>query len=203
MSQEVMIIDDFMTAEECQVAIDATERIINGGMAAEFGTLSNPSLTDRKDIQVYANSDAYLLDCKAYNTRWWETFRDRYHQYAIPAYLDRFDILKKWQLHTLEVKLQKTRPTGGFHKWHYEASDTLLSERKITFSLFLNDDFEAGETEFLYYQKRVEAKTGRLALFPSHWGATHRGNPPIGGDKYIATGWTVNVDPYQDYRIKD
>lgn len=203
MSQEVMVIDNFMTAEECRTAIETTERIINGGMALEFGNVLSPSLTDRKDTQVFANGDAYLIEAEGHNSKWWLDFRERYHAHAIPAYLDRFDILKHWQLHTLSVKLQKTRPTGGFHKWHYEVTDNLGAERKITFSLFLNDDFEAGETEFLYYQKRVEAKTGRLVLFPAHWGATHRGNPPIGGDKYIATGWTINIDPYHDYRIKD
>ena len=37
--------------------------------------------------------------------------------------------------------------------------------------------------------KRVKAKTGRLIIFPAGYTHTHRGNPPIGGDKYILTNW--------------
>jgi hypothetical protein len=48
---------------------------------------------------------------------------------------------------------------------------------------------EGGETEFLYLSQRVKPKTGRLVIFPSGYVHTHRGNPPLSGEKYIMTGW--------------
>ena len=57
--------------------------------------------------------------------------------------------------------------------------------------LYLNTIDEAGETEFLYMSRRVNAVAGRLIIFPAGYTHTHRGNPPIGQDKYIATSWGV------------
>ena len=55
--------------------------------------------------------------------------------------------------------------------------------------LYLNTIKEGGETEFLYLNKRVKAKVGRMIIFPAGYTHTHRGNPPIGEEKYIATTW--------------
>ena len=50
---------------------------------------------------------------------------------------------------------------------------------------------EGGETEFLYANQRVNAVQGRVIVFPAGYVHTHRGNPPIGQTKYIATTWGV------------
>ena len=60
--------------------------------------------------------------------------------------------------------------------------------------LYLNDDFEGGETEFLYQNRREEAKQGDVLIFPCYFTHTHRGNPPIGGTKYTATSWAIVQD---------
>lgn len=46
-----------------------------------------------------------------------------------------------------------------------------------------------GETEFLYYPRRIKPKQGTLIVFPGAFTHAHRGNPPLSGDKYIITGW--------------
>jgi hypothetical protein len=55
--------------------------------------------------------------------------------------------------------------------------------------IYLNDVEEGGETEFLYQKRRVQAKQGRLVMWPAAYTHTHRGNPPLSGDKYALTGW--------------
>jgi hypothetical protein len=55
--------------------------------------------------------------------------------------------------------------------------------------LFLNDDFEGGETEFLHQSRRIEPKRGRIIVFPTTYTHVHRGNPPLDGKKYILTSW--------------
>ena len=54
---------------------------------------------------------------------------------------------------------------------------------------YLNDDFEAGETEFLHQHLRVTPKEGSVLIFPAGFTHIHRGNPPIGGTKYLLTTW--------------
>jgi len=59
----------------------------------------------------------------------------------------------------------------------------------MAFMVYLNDIKEGGETEFLYQKCRFKPKRNTLLLWPSGFTHTHRGNPPISGDKYIITGW--------------
>jgi len=113
---------------------------------------------------------------------------------CLEEYLETFSILgnKKFLLH--DLKLKKIPPGGGFHVWHYENGILSLAPRQFVVQLYLNDDFEGGETEFLYQQRREESIAGDVIIFPASFTHTHRGNPPLGGTKYIATSWGVIQD---------
>lgn len=105
-------------------------------------------------------------------------------------YLKEYSILAESEQHGIyNIKIQKTEPGGGFHKWHFESNGRLASNRIIAYTLYLNDVKLGGETEFLYQKRRVNATEGTLVLFPANFTHTHRGNPPLSGTKYIITGW--------------
>jgi len=110
---------------------------------------------------------------------------------CVTEYLESISILrtKKFLLH--DLKLKKIPAGGGFHNWHYENASLSVAGRQFVLQLYLNDDFDGGETEFLYQQRREESVAGDILIFPASYTHTHRGNPPLGGDKYIATSWGV------------
>ena len=86
-------------------------------------------------------------------------------------------------------KIQKTLPGQGYHIWHCEA-DSLISSRRMLFVfMYLNTCDEGGETEFLYQHKRIKPKAGTIVISPAAWTHTHRGNPPLSGEKYMINGW--------------
>lgn len=94
------------------------------------------------------------------------------------------------------INLQRyTAGQGGYPYWHCElypkdaSADTL--HRHVLWTLYLNDDFDAGETEFLYQSRKIVPKTGSLLIAPAAFTHTHRGNRPERGDKYIATSWIL------------
>ena len=58
-------------------------------------------------------------------------------------------------------------------------------------TIYLNDDFDEGETGFLYQRRKIVPKTGALLIAPTAFTHTHRGNMPKRGDKYIATSWIL------------
>ena len=94
------------------------------------------------------------------------------------------------------INLQRyTGGQGGYPYWHCElypkdaTAETL--HRHVLWTIYLNDGFDAGETEFLYQQRRIVPKTGSLLIAPAAFTHTHRGNRPVGGDKYIATSWIL------------
>ena len=94
------------------------------------------------------------------------------------------------------INLQRYRAdSGGYPYWHCElypkdaAAETL--HRTLLWTVYLNDGFDAGETEFYYQQRLVQPRTGALLLAPAAFTHSHRGNRPRGGDKYIATSWLL------------
>ena len=84
---------------------------------------------------------------------------------------------------------------GGYPYWHCELyprdahAETL--HRHLLWTLYLNDGFEQGETEFLYQRRKISPKAGTLLIAPAAFTHTHRGNRPLGGDKIIATSWIL------------
>ena len=94
------------------------------------------------------------------------------------------------------INLQKyVAGQGGYPYWHCEqyprrdGGEAL--HRAVLWTIYLNDGFEAGETQFLYQQRTIRPRTGSLLIAPAAFTHTHRGNRPEGGDKYIATSWIL------------
>lgn len=107
-------------------------------------------------------------------------------------YAKKFAVMDMLQAHkVLDMKLQKTLPGQGYHIWHVETTTRELSNRLLTFALYLNDVEDGGETEFLYQKRRVKPKKGRCVVWPAGITHVHRGNPPLSGEKYILTGWVT------------
>ena len=94
------------------------------------------------------------------------------------------------------INIQRyTANEGGYPYWHSEISPKVESDdnlhRVLLWTIYLNEDFEEGETEFLFQQRKVAPKTGSLLFAPAGFTHTHRGNMPRRGDKYIATSWVL------------
>jgi len=109
---------------------------------------------------------------------------------SIGLYAKEFWIVRQLQARSLEIKLQKTPPRGGYHVWHCEQGNFGSASRVLVWTIYLNDipDGE-GETEFLWQGLRVKPKAGTVSIFPASFTHTHRGNPVYSCNKYIATGW--------------
>lgn len=91
---------------------------------------------------------------------------------------------------TDHIKIQKTLPAQGYHVWHIEhAAARDMAKRVLVYSIYLNTVEEGGETEFLYQSQRVKPVKGRIVIWPAGFPYVHRGNPPLNGEKYIATSW--------------
>jgi prolyl 4-hydroxylase len=97
---------------------------------------------------------------------------------------------------------------GGKFNAHYDACNSdkaycakmnrHAGQRRATLLVYLNDDFEGGQTVFTRIGKTVTPKTGMGILF---WNTTaetdaiipesmHQGNPVLCGEKWICTKWT-------------
>lgn len=110
--------------------------------------------------------------------------------YAWNEYSTIFGNLKNHAaVYSLSQKVQKTPTGGGYHVWHDENTSSGSSNRLAVWMLYLNDDYEGGETEFLYYKKRIKPERGKLLIWPAGYTHTHKGNMVLSGNKYVVTGW--------------
>lgn len=94
------------------------------------------------------------------------------------------------------INLQRYRAgEGGYPYWHCElyprAADADTLHRHLLWTLYLNEEFDEGETEFLFQRRKITPRTGTMLLAPTAFTHTHRGNRPQGGDKVIATSWVM------------
>lgn len=96
------------------------------------------------------------------------------------------------------INLQKYLSNeGAYPYWHcefypsprFDAGESL--HRVVLWTIYLNDGFGDGETEFLHQGRKIVPKAGSLLIAPTAFTHTHRGNMPRGGDKYIATSWIL------------
>jgi hypothetical protein len=94
-----------------------------------------------------------------------------------------------------DLIMKRYQPGGdeGFQT-HFDAIHHLAS-RYLVFLWYLNDVAEGGETRFPQLDISIQARTGRLLMFPPYWTYQHEGVPPRSGDKYIISTYLLFVDP--------
>lgn len=79
----------------------------------------------------------------------------------------------------------------GFFKLHNDFNIDNNRYRLFNFIWYLNDVDEGGKTIF-FDNSNIAPKKGKMAIFPSDWFFSHKGEKPISSDKYIITGWIYN-----------
>lgn len=171
----------------CKVVIDYYEQMSNGGYGISR-KIENLPKTKKDDVTVFP-TECNLIDLSA-TTIISNKINEKFWSQCYRPYADQFDVLSDFANHSVYCqRIQKTKIGGGYHVWHCENSNRQTNGRILAFTIYLNDVEEGGETEFLYYPKRIKPKTGSVLIFPSGFTHTHRGNPPISNEKYIVTGW--------------
>ena len=183
----IAVYEDAVSVEYCEKFIGYIDHYVEHGII-----IKEPFDSDHKDHStINFHNDARYDMLSGDNLPL--TFLPMVKEY-VDDYLDRYSLLKHEVMLMFDVKAKKIPIGGGFHRWHYENGGLQVSPRKLVVKLYLNTVEEGGETEFLYINKRVKAKQGTLIIFPAAFTHTHRGNPPIGQDKYILTTWVVSQD---------
>jgi prolyl 4-hydroxylase len=92
---------------------------------------------------------------------------------------------------TAELILKRYRPaTGEAFQLHFDSIGE-VANRYLVFIWYLNDVAQGGETAFPALDLRIDARAGRLLMFPPYWLYQHAGLPPVSGDKYILSTYLL------------
>jgi hypothetical protein len=84
---------------------------------------------------------------------------------------------------------------------HVDVYSHAHAKRFLCLMVYLNDDFEDGETYFPLFDAKVKPKQGRLFIFPPTWNYIHRGNPPRSPSKRGAKYFIMTHLNYMDLSV--
>lgn len=73
------------------------------------------------------------------------------------------------------------------YKEHYDGGSDI--GRCISAVLYLNDNFDNGELEFVNFGVKIKPQSGMLVLFPSNFVYSHIAHPVSNGCKYALVTW--------------
>lgn len=182
----VGIFPNLFDKEFCDKVIEKFESADKQGFTkSRLDAESSPDVF-KKDDALFTETQITTGIMDEENTK----FNNVFWSVAYAKYSSEYGILKSYDDHSSPFsKVQRTRIGGGYHVWHAEDMTLGMSNRLLTWILYLNDVEEGGETELLYQHKRIKPEAGTLIIFPAGFTHTHRGNPPLSGAKYIMTGW--------------
>lgn len=93
---------------------------------------------------------------------------------------------------SVECYFAKYPPNSHYDTMHMDCKPGLdhMLQRKVSFTLILNDNFDGGD--FLVFQHKLEAKKGRLLVFPSF--LLHAVSKITSGTRYCIFGFFLGPD---------
>lgn len=185
----VGVYENVLSREICEQAIDVTERLISREGIDRRHQFETNIMGQDKSVGF----DTVMMEKQNVGGLAGYPEIDNAVTECTKQYLDNFPAFHNL-LKSYHMKFQRTLPTEGYHVWHSENSSPQYKGRDLTWAVFLNDVAEGGELEFLYQRRRVPATQGTVVIWPAAFTHTHRGNPPLSGVKYIATGWWVTCE---------
>lgn len=174
----------------CQHLINEFERLIESGAGYDRQRGEGVLKHAKNDLQLGLNFGVHTA-APFNDTPAAKVFFNGLQQ-CYDAYTEEFSVLKQGRITGTAMKMQRTNPGGGYHVWHGEQGNGEHADRVLVYMLYLNtlNQEEAGETEFLYQQRRLKPEENTLVLWPAAFTHAHRGNTVFGeNSKYIVTGW--------------
>jgi len=77
--------------------------------------------------------------------------------------------------------------TNDHYDAHYDGGP--YNKRWISAIVYLNDDYEGGELEFVHFGVKIKPKKGSLVIFPSNYAYAHIAHTVTSGTKYAIVTW--------------
>ncbi len=162
----IFTVKDFLNPAECNQYIQLSENV--GYDLASIQTAEGP-----KFIEAIRNNGRVIFD--DFNMA--ETLFARAKTF-LPSEID------GWEVKGLNERWRFYRYTGEqYFKWHkdgyFQRSENEVS--LLTFIIYLNNEFEGGETQFSW--EWIKPETGMVLVFPHR--IMHQGAALISGTKYV------------------
>jgi hypothetical protein len=165
-TENIFTVNDFFTPTECADYVQWGESL--GFADAPITTSFGPQI--RRDVR---NNTRVMIDDSERAAELWRRSVD-----YIPI------VVGDWRAVGVNERFRLYRyDVGQQFDWHYDgAYERGNGERSwLTFMVYLNGDFEGGQTSF--DQLAIEPECGKALIFAHH--LRHKGEPVSSGRKYV------------------
>lgn len=115
---------------------------------------------------------------------------------AVAIYKQEYRHLDDWlAVADTGFQVQRYSKMMGYYRPHVDSfPGSRVYDRVLGAVIYLNTVDFGGETNFPLHNAKIEARRGRIALFPATWTHPHESCVPITGDKWIISSFIVNAD---------
>jgi predicted 2-oxoglutarate/Fe(II)-dependent dioxygenase YbiX len=100
-----------------------------------------------------------------------------------------YPYIKKHTLPSLWHEYYNALKYSGGAEYHAHFDGGTESHRAVSAIVYLNDEFEGGEVEFVNFDIKIKPEPGMLLLFPSNYAYKHIAHPVTSGTKYAIVTW--------------
>lgn len=173
--QDIKTVNDITSNKDSGVYFTKSQTI-------EEATSTYQSVQSIRTNQSFSLTSASKIndDLRKINNKFYEKIVG-----AVSTYCNIFDIDQEI-VDAEEYQLLKY--SGGQHYGaHYDGGTG--SARAISPILYLNDDYQGGEIEFINFGIKIKPKAGSLLVFPSSYAYRHIAHPVTSGTKYAIVTW--------------
>ena len=185
---DVIYVDDLFTKDECEIIINYSSEweTKEGRISSEISNSESGELKSKKsDYRICTlykpPENEGLKQIDWINEKLLSVIsgvNNDYYKFDIKALVELPNLMK----YAAEKK--------GHYDYHLDIGQLKPNcWRKLSYSLFLNDDFEGGAIEFKTGEKKISYKgpVSRMVIFPSYM--LHKVNPVTSGTRWSMVGW--------------
>ena len=179
------IYDNAISSHDCKEIIKWVE-----SQSLRRGGVMNKDGTGRIDTRLKSDWEVDPQTLFTNKTSVDLLIADALNKYT-PSYRESYpsvDNLDSWNVCNI-YNMQKYDPGDGYHGLHCENCNDATLHRVMAWMIYLNTVTDEGGTYFRCYDKILEAKEGRLVIWPAYFTHEHCGVVSKTQTKYIATGW--------------
>lgn len=173
--------------------IEKTTSDANTGIIFRQATTVEDKVEGYNSTNRRTNYDLDLTKCGYVN----EVFRklnNRFFEVTFAAVRGYTDVLGiEESIHFVESFNLLKYQTGQEYGAHYDGNTG--TARVVSPILYLNDDYEGGELEFVNFNLKIKPKAGTLYIFPASYPYRHIAHPVKSGTKYAIVTWLHDRQP--------
>ena len=192
MKEYITLFKNVLDEEACNLLIEKFEN-----NERFHDNKKNVNETDKWKMQFTQINFAENREFEKENSMLKTLFLDAITEYKKEHNIQSYQWPEKFTLEPIRMKRYMPNSNDMFDE-HVDVTNHETARRFLVLFIYLNDNFEGGETDFTQIKLAVKPQQGNMILFPPMWNWWHKANPVIGNNPKYIVGTYMHYLPLCD-----